>query len=253
MEQKIKNLIAETLDYILKNPAIFFSEADVQAIFWSRLMTDPALNLHKLYDTSCTIGLNNKKIPSKSKYKTTLLHREYGTNFKSKARVDMVIFDPIEVGQIIDPINLKKYDSCGTNQPVKNRKKIYLTPDYIFEFGTDKSAGSNKDLAAHIKKDLEKLHHARKRGYLIHIQRNYLLGRDTEKNTGKHKEFAKTIESIKNKYNNVKVLYFKVDVGGEKRGKYREGKVNYIFKGNLKPINQNKIKETILNELYREP
>jgi hypothetical protein len=56
MEQKIKNLIAETLDYILKNPAIFFSEADVQAIFWSRLMTDPALNLHKLHDTSCTIG-----------------------------------------------------------------------------------------------------------------------------------------------------------------------------------------------------
>ncbi len=41
----LKETIAETLEYILLNPAIFFSEADVQSIFYHRLIECPDLGL----------------------------------------------------------------------------------------------------------------------------------------------------------------------------------------------------------------
>jgi hypothetical protein len=77
--------IANTLTFILRNPSIFFSEADIQALFYENLK-----------------GSNNK----------------------------------------------------------------YLTPDYIFEFGTDKSAKSLETLKDHSRKDIEKLQYANKLGYL---------------------------------------------------------------------------------------
>ncbi len=243
MEQKIKNLIADTLDYILKNPAIFFSEGDVQAIFYARMMADPDLNLGKLYDIDCSIGLNNSGKPSDTNYKTTLLHREYGTNHRPNSRIDLVIFNPDDVRHIIDPINLKRDDPNNTN------KQIYLSPDYMFEFGTDKSAGSNKVLKTHIVNDLEKLDNAEKQGYLIHIQRNYLLGKNSDRNKLKHDTYAETLALELVNYPNVKVLYFKIDVGGVKRSLYKEGKVKFFMNGNLQGVNQNHIKQAILNAL----
>jgi hypothetical protein len=240
----LKRTIAETLEYILLNPAIFFSEADVQSIFYHRLMESTDLGLKNLYDTGCTIGLNKNNEHSQTKYKTTLMHREYGLNCYPKARVDLVILNPSDIGSIVDPVNLRA--ECFDNESSKMRLK-YLEPDYIFEFGTDKSAGSDKSLDEHVENDLKKLNEAKKMGFLIHIQRNYLKGPDSEANITKHKKYAEIIRD--KKPDKVKLLYFMVDVGGGRRGIYKKGKVKYAVEGLLSGINQNNLVPQILKLL----
>lgn len=243
-ESALKQTIAETLEYILLNPSVFFSESDVQSIFYHRLMECPNLGLKNLYDTGCTIGLNLNNEPSKAKYKTTLMHREYGLFGHSNARVDLAILNPSDIGSIIDPINLRaEYFSNDEKKP----ELRYLDPDYIFEFGTEKSAGSIDTLEAHLINDIGKLSAAKKMGFLIHIQRNYLKGSDSEANQNKHLNYAKKIQ--REKPEKVKLLYFMVDVGGERRGIYKKGKVKYAVDEDLTGINQKKLVPQILDLL----
>lgn len=232
----LKKTIAETLAYLLQNPSVFFSEADVQCIFYHRLLENPELGLKELYDTGCSIGRNLKNEPSKTKYKTTLMHREYGLFGHPNARVDLAILNPSDIETIIDPINLR---AEYYNEEKSKKEFRYLGPDYIFEFGTDKSAGSDKSLDEHVDNDLKKLSEAKKMGFLIHIQRNFLKGPDSDRNKQKHINYAQKIQ--REKPDNVKLLYFMVDVGGERRGIYKKGKVKYAMGGELKGINNEKL------------
>jgi len=233
--EDVNSKIAETLDFILKNPSIFFSEADIQAIFYEKFRELEKLN--KLYDTGCSIGLNQYGEESDKKYPTYAIHREYGLNNNKNNRLDLAIFDPHYIHSIVDPINLKNNDNK------------YLTPDYIFEFGTDKSAKSCKNFYKHLLKDTEKLKFAKKKGYLIHIQRNYLKGEannaNKEKYDQQHTEAIKRLS--KNLPQNINLLYFKVDLGGPKRIIKKEGKVK-MFKNNvLDGIPQEGIEEEIMS------
>lgn len=111
-----------------------------------------------LYETGCTIGMSSKG-ESSEKYKTMLLHKEYGHANHSWARSDIVILNSSDIKNIDDPINLKQGDE-------------WLTPEYIFEFGTEKSATSVTTFFEHLKNDFKKIVEASKQGYLIHIHRH---------------------------------------------------------------------------------
>jgi hypothetical protein len=236
MKKQLINKIANILTFVLKNPAIFFSEADIQGLFYEKLKELEDLNL--LYDTGCSIGLNKHGKESDKKYQTYAIHREYGLNDGKSSRVDLALLNPGDIQNIVDPINLK--DS--------NNK--YLSPDYIFEFGTDKSAKSSKSFYKHLLKDIEKLKFANKRGYLIHIQRNYLKGKANKANKDKYDQYTEAIKRLSEKLPpNIHLLYFKVDIGGPKRLLKKEGKVKIFKEGLLKGIPQKDIHNEILSLL----
>ena len=173
---------------------------------------------------------------SDKKYPTFAIHREYGLNKGKSSRVDLAILNPKNIPHIVDPINLK------------DANNDYLKPDFIFEFGTDKSAKSCKSFYRHLLKDTEKLKFAKKRGYLIHVQRNYLRGKANNANKEKYDQYTQAIKRLsKNLPQNINLLYFKVDLGGPKRIIKKEGKVK-MFKNNvLDGIPQESIKEEIMS------
>jgi len=240
LEKEIKKSTHKALVYVLSNPSVFFSEADIQSIFYKYLTEIDELS--ELQDTACSIGVNQNGDPSPLKYKTTLIHREYGLNkdeeksIQGRMRVDIAIFNESEVNDIIHPINLKK----------KGGK--YMTPDYIFEFGTEKSASSIEALKDHVANDLTKLSGAKNRGFLIHIHRNYLKGPNSERN---RKKFIKYWEHFDihintNALDKIKILAFQVDVGGDNRRVSKGGKIRMYEQGiGIKGVNQNKIADKL--------
>jgi len=129
MDEKINEVLSDILNYICKNPLIFVSETDIHSLVMEELMKIPELKSSRLYPTNSTIGLNKQGKPSKIKYKTMAVHKEYGHHDIPNARSDIVILNPQEIVKINDPLNLKV-------------NKKWIVPDYIFEFGTEKAAGS---------------------------------------------------------------------------------------------------------------
>ncbi len=92
----IDNAIANACLRIIKEPLIYFSEADVQQLLVEHLRSiDP---LRKAYPTSVRKGKG-----SKGTYYTLLVHREYGGG--GRTRIDVVVFDPEDVAGI-DNVNL---------------------------------------------------------------------------------------------------------------------------------------------------
>ncbi len=223
-EKKLYGKIAEVVSDVCNNPAIHFSETDIHVLMMKALMEIGCLK--KMKDTNCTIGMNRDGGVSSTKYKTMLVHREYGHNDYKKATSDIVIFDEDDIETIDkDPRVLKSEGK-------------YLKPKYIFEFGTEKVSGSKtrlkdehleeqwaknraknirggkgKKYTVHIANDLQKLSKCKTEGFLIHIHRNYVQ---------KHKN-RKTIEKYQNEFKNVweawekkavvKMLVFFVEIG----------------------------------------
>ncbi len=224
----IKYHLSKALTFLCKNPSVFVSEADVHNLIIRELMNIDELNPDKcLIDTSGTIGKSNKAISSKNKYKTMLMHSEYGHENLPSSRSDISIFNRLKVEQIDDPINLKS-------------NKKWLVPDYIFELGTEKSAGSNTALQNHIKNDLDKLALADVQGYLIHIHRNFYIsyGARKTRNKVKYLKYLSSIKTAVNIFKNSnnanakkkppKLVIIKIDLGGDGRVIKKEGKVSII-------------------------
>ncbi len=216
-EEKLYEKIAEVVSFVCNNPAVFVSEIDIHVLMMKSLMEIDCFNPFAVWKkglrkTNCTIGKKSEEAkPSKEKYRTMLVHKEYGNNRGRKERSDIGIFDKKDIESIDDPLNLK-------------RGKKYLEPKYIFEFGTEKSAGSKKDYEKHFKGDFRKLSKSRNAGFLIHIQRIYIKsGSDTKTfkdNRTKHKHNQDITVDIWNDIKNkdrIKVLIFFVDIGGKKR------------------------------------
>jgi hypothetical protein len=244
---KINEHLVKALTFICKNPLIFVSETDIHQLVMRELMTIDELNPDKiLYETDCTIGSSYKGI-SPQKYKTMLIHKEYGHASLRYSRSDIVILNSSDVKDIDDPINLKS-------------KGEWLTPDYIFEFGTEKSANSVEDFAKHLKNDLCKVAEASEQGYLIHIQRNYqkLGGKTHEKNIDKFDSYVKKYNNVLNdckincpygiSISKIKIVFIVIDIGGdgrEVRGKVRLLKNPFSSDCKLYPINLKNISKEL--------
>jgi hypothetical protein len=220
-ETELYEKIAEVVSFVCNNPLIYVSETDIHALMMSEFMKIGPLA--KLYSTKVTIGQNKKGKVSKKKYKTMLVHKEYGHNTKIGERSDIVIFDKEDVAAIDDPINL-----------VSNYK--YLNPKYIFEFGTEKAAQTIKEYEVHLKKDFKKISKSKDTGFIIHIQRRFVRAKKKSKrylkNQLKYEEYKKTTmnvwENIKNQ-EKLKVLIFFVEIGAPLRPVGSKVKMFYPF------------------------
>jgi len=148
IKEDIDKAVADVCIQIIKEPLIYFSEADIQQLLVEGLRKKEPFG--KSYPTSVHKGKESKSI-----YKTSLLHREYGGG--EGTRIDIVVFDPEDVKNI-DNVNL-------TND------KQYLSPIFAFELGTEKTS----DIADHVEGDLKKLSKCIKKegtGYLIHFYKD---------------------------------------------------------------------------------
>ncbi len=233
--EKIDEILANILDYICKNPLIFVSETDIHSLAMGELMKIPELRYNRLYSTNSTIGLNKEGKPSKIKYKTMAVHKEYGHHEVAKARSDIVILNPQEIIKINDPLNLKV-------------NKKWIEPDYIFEFGTEKTAGSKGIFGKHLNSDIKKTKKSKKKGYVIHIQRNICKSKGTRllKNRNKYEGYSNVIKkSLIGIDPKLRILVIIVDIGNEGRGIYKEGKIKIFKNDRFIGINKNKVKEEI--------
>lgn len=243
MDKEITEHLTKIITKLLKNPLMFVSELDVHKFIMWELIKIPELSPENLVETNCTIGKNKKKEPSSTKgYKTTLIHSEYGNQNKKKERSDIVILNEKDVKKIDNPLDLKIGDD-------------WIQPDYLLEFGTEKSAGSKDDFVKHIKKDLKKISNSKVKGYLIHIQRNYVKSKGSRLELNKKKfddyltEYFNVIK--KKRFININVLVAIVDIGNDSR--IVRGKVRLLKDpfGNpyFDPINLNDIEDNVMNLL----
>jgi len=161
LKKEIDSSIANLFIKIIKEPLVYFSEADLQQMLTEELRKIRILK--KIYPTSVNRGLDSKSV-----YNTSLLHREYGGGEGS--RIDIVIFDKEDIKNI-NNINLTK-------------GKEYLSPLYAFELGTEKSA----DTKTHFENDFKKLKKCKENGYLIHIYKDITKSKSGSKAREKQKK-----------------------------------------------------------------
>ncbi len=238
----LEKALAEILGELLANPLRYFSESDIHSIVYSEL-SKKIQETTKLYDTSLTIGKNQYGAASTQKYQTCCMHREYGVNGIDFARSDLVIFNDADIGDIVDPINLKK----------GNSKDDYLIPDYILEFGTEKSTGSINNFDFHLENDKKKTDKAAVAGYIIDIQRIF----NKTNSLYKYDRYVERLRKINYDVNGVrqnsktKILSFLVSIGSDSIVIFRRGKVK-IYCSNekkFKSINKHSYCDYILQEL----
>ena len=233
--EEIDEKLVNILDFICKNPLIFVSEPDIHSLVMAELMKIPELGHNNLYSTNWTIGMNKNGNPSETKYKTMRVHKEYGHHDMPNARSDIIIISPQDISKIDDPLNLKA-------------SKQWIVPDYIFEFGTEKSAGSKTDFERHLISDIKKVKKSKKRGYVIHIQRNLCKSKGARgaKNRNKYEGYSNVIrKSLSGLDKKFKILVIIIDIGNKDRGIYKEGKVKIFKNGKFVGINKNRVKGEI--------
>jgi len=140
---KVNEIIAKFCAAVVEEPLCYFSEADLQSMLFTRLTA----KFPQTPETSVQRGPN-----SKGKYRTGLVHREYGAG--GSRRIDLCVFSPASIA------SLDRADLMVEGK--------YLVPEFAIELGTEKTV----DTAGHIAGDLKKLAAARTRGYLIHFFRD---------------------------------------------------------------------------------
>ena len=110
---RVNDVIARFCQDVVSEPLCFFSEADLQGILFAKLL----MEFPEQIETSCSRGPD-----SKGKYKTGLVHREYGAG--EGRRIDISIFDPKDVANI---------DEAGLKTGGE-----YIKPRFAIELGTEK-------------------------------------------------------------------------------------------------------------------
>lgn len=139
----IDEIIAQFCADVIAEPLCFFNEGDLQGFLFAKLMDQ----FQKPIETSVGRGPS-----SKGRYKTGLVHREYGIG--ARHRMDIVIFSPEDVSKIDSPDLKIKGD--------------YIIPSYGIELGTEKTPNIGSHLAA----DIIKLKKVKQRGYAIFFFRD---------------------------------------------------------------------------------
>jgi hypothetical protein len=166
----LNKAITQGILKIIQEPLIYFSEADVQQLLCNNI--NSISTFKKMYPTSV-----NKGKGSKTTYRTSLVHREYGGG--QGTRIDLVIFD--------------KNDVKNIDSPALTINGNYLIPKFAIEIGTEKTS----DALTHMKKDIVKLNKSKNAGYLIHIYK------DVTKSKSGTLSREKTEEKIKNKFKDI--------------------------------------------------
>ena len=226
----IDNAIVETCIKIIQEPLLYFSEADIQQLLAEELKKIEALK--EPYQTLIHKGKN-----SKSFYKTSLLHREYGGG--GGTRIDIVIFSENDVKKIND-LNLKI-------------SKTYIKPEFAFELGTEKTTNIGK----HLVNDIKKLNDVKSTGYIIHI---YTDRTKSPTDTGRRNN---TVEKIKkafkivfenNKCSNGKIKKLAILLSPFKDQPLTKGKCEIFNGSNYKweKVNvayDNNLREKIIDQL----
>lgn len=226
------NVLAGAIADLAEKPT-WFSEGDVQSDVYKKL--SEIEELKESIPTAVSIGMNQHGEMSKTTYKTRRLHREYGINGIDKARADLVVFDKDDIKNINDLLSLR----------TEKNKDAYLQPEIIIEFGTEKSAGSAADFKNHIKADIDKATTAKKKGYIIHLQRTYTTNADIKKYENDYLPVLNELEYDKSK---IKILFLLISIGCEK-GIFNVGKVQLYKDGKLTGINMKKYTDEIFNVL----
>ncbi|MBU0758158.1 MAG: hypothetical protein KKF44_08875 [Nanoarchaeota archaeon] len=228
LKQELDESLTHSIVKIIQEPLLYFSEADVQQELSESIKNISSLK--RLYPTSVKKGKNSKTV-----YKTSAVHMEYGTGGGS--RMDIVVFNINEIKNI-NTCNLKK------NQE-------YLSPDYGIEIGTEKSP----DTLAHIKKDITKLKKCKKMGYLIHIYKDITQARSGTKSR------VLTEEKIKNNFKkivsdnviqNSKIKVLAILLRCYRNQTRMKGKCEIFFEDEWKKVNvsnKQKLNSTILKIL----
>jgi len=239
LTKQIYKAVASVVDFICRNPLIHVSETDIHALMIHELYKIPTLSPEKLYGTNYGIGINRNGSASSKKYKTMLIHKEYGHNSTRYARSDIVILGKENVKNIDDPINLKS-------------KKRYLIPDYKFEFGTEKAG----EYSRHLESDLKKLGESKVVGFLIHLHRNYINAPKASKTLSKNQEKYKNMDSItKEKWkavkvkDNLKIIVCLIEIGNKGRRVKSKVKIFNPAEGKMKSVNLKRISGEVLSIL----
>lgn len=179
----IDNQIATFCYEVIKNPLLYFSEADLQQLLTEKLKTISQLN--HFYPTSVPKGPK-----SNTTYATSLLHREYAGG--GGRRIDIVIFNDKK-------IKYNNVDVLEINNPELKINNKYIKIDYGFELGTEKTP-INKT-AEHLAKDIEKLIQCNKNGYIIHFLKDITKSKKNKKSIEGRREERDRL--IKNKFKKV--------------------------------------------------
>ena len=228
----IDEAIADVCVKIIQEPCSYFSEADIQQMLVERLRKTKHIKSN--YPTDIERGEG-----STGKYKTSLLHREYGGG--DGTRIDVVVFDPADVSKI-NNVNLRKTITT------------YLKPAYAIELGTEKTT----NIRTHVQNDLKKLRRRSKEtGYLIHFYKD-----PTKSKAGtprRVKTEAKIYKQFKQVFDekpqgNSKVKLLAILLRPCRKQKHFRGKCQ-IFNGELKEWdtvnvkNDNKLREAVRKQL----
>ena len=239
--EKINEIVAEYCAEIIREPLIFFSEADLQALLYKHLITTN--HFGKYFDTKYQKGYGSKSV-----YKTTLVHREYGINNMPNSRVDLAVFDKDEVKKINHP-NLTYYKE-------DDKKDEYLTPLAAFELGTEKT----HDFSGHITNDLEKLKElvgqGMQRGYYIHFFRDKTVSAaDTARRELTEerieREFRNVVKDIK-PVENINVLLFLIRIYRKNQEKiWGKCEVFNVEEQKWEKVNIDQYKEELENKILQ--
>lgn len=139
----IDEIIAQFCAEVIAEPLCFFNEGDLQGFLFAKL----AAHFQKPIETSVRRGPS-----SKGRYKTGLVHREYGIG--ARHRMDIVIFSLDDVRKI--------------NMPTLKVGKKYLMPRFGIELGTEKTTR----IESHLRHDIDKVKGVSERGYLLFFFRD---------------------------------------------------------------------------------
>jgi len=172
--KEVNDAIVDFCTEIIKNPLCYFNESDLHSLLIEFLYKANSSLKNIDYDTKL---LSNK---TNMKYKTRLVHREYGAG--GRRAYDLVILKPSEIQMIKNP-NL-----------TYKAKNDYLKPLFAFELGTEKIGLEFDEYEKHITSDLNKLERCQDTGYIIHIVRDF----NRQKRDRKKEKIEMFMDTIKN-------------------------------------------------------
>ena len=225
--RKADGAVARFCASVVREPLSFFNEGDLQGMIYREFCAAfPGL-----------VPTGEARDPgSKARYRTPQVHREYGRG--ERARMDLVVLHEADL------------EEADRNLKVKGE---YIDPMFGVELGTEKVS----DIEGHIKGDIEKLTACWGRGYLIHFYRDVTKvdkGTKTwvKTQTKIQRLFKAPAQSIKLS-ENVRALFFIIELGGTRRRTRGKCKMYYPGASKWSPINTQKGVESAVKEALRGP
>lgn len=204
---KVDKAVIDFCMEVIEHPLVYFSEWDLHFLLSDKLKKN-VKELQNKYPTDYP-----RCKGSKNRYKTQLLHREYGV--KGGGRMDICIFSKEQIAEI-NHWNL-----------TKNKRDGYIKPLFGFELGSEKTR--KKD---HMIKDLEELEGNCSNGYIIYFFKDITIARDNTKDRrDKDKVIKQSFKDMvsrsinKRKSNKVKIIAVLISLFRKQEGNWPQCKI----------------------------